>query len=198
MLPDLPALKGDLQEVLDDHLRALAHSKLGVFSQVKRVHVHEGDRMRTVRADGSVEESGFRKASAEMVIRRSDVPTLTPEARLDMIDKMAAEMAEKVSKGLFDSLNATLEAAGQTVDNRGKPLSLEVFFEVLEKMHIDFDENGQPTGLQLVIHPDLAPTLRQLQEQFQTDLELQRRHRDLMDRKRTEWRAREAARKLVG
>jgi len=187
-----------MQEVLDDHLRKRAHGKLGIFSEVQRVFVHEGDRLRTIRSDGSIQETEFKLASAEMEIKRSDVPTLTPEARLAMIDRMADEMAVKVSKGLFESLNATLEEAGQTVNNRGKPLSHEVFFETLEKLHIEFDENGQPSGLQLVVGPDMAPTLKRLQEEFESDPELQRRHRELMDRKRTEWRAREAARKLVG
>jgi hypothetical protein len=198
MLPDLPTLKSDLQELLDDHLRTRAHSKLGVFSKVGRVFVHEGNRMRTVRADGSVEETDFKTASAEMVIKRSEVPFLTPEARLAMLDKMADEMAEKMSKTLFESLNATLEAAGQTVDNRGKPLSIDVFLETLEKMDIEFDADGQPAGLQLVTGPAVAPAMQKIREQLQTDPEVQRRHRALMDRKRMEWRAREAARKLVG
>jgi hypothetical protein len=198
MLPDLPTLKSDLQEVLDDRLRKRAHGRMGVFSDVPRVFVHEGNRLRTIRADGSFEDTEFKQASAEMEIKRSDVPTLTAEARLAMIDKMADDMAAKVSKGMFESLNATLEGTGQTVDNRGKPLSHEVFFEVLEKLDMDFDQSGQPTGLQLVVGPDMVPTLKRLQEQFESDPELQRRHRELLDRKRMEWRAREAARKLVG
>lgn len=198
MLPDLPILKGELQEVLDDLLRKRAHSKLGVFSETPRVYVHEGNRMRTVRADGSIEVTPFKTASAELLIKRSEVPSLTPEARLAMIDKMADEMAEKVSKNMFESLNATLEAAGQTVDSRGKPLTVDVLLETLEKMDIEFDANGAPTGLQLVVGPAVAPTIQRLRERFETDSEVQRRHKELMHRKRMEWRAREAARKLVG
>lgn len=198
MLPDLPGLKKDVQEVLDDHLRDRAHKKLGVWGTVPRVYVHEGDRMRTIRADGSVDEQGFKHASAELMVKRSDVPTLTPEARLQMIEEMAEEMARKVSQTLYASLNATLEETGQTVSTGGKPLTLDVFFQTLEKMHLDFDENGEPTGLQMVIHPDMAPTLQRLEEQFRSDPDLQRRHREILDRKRMEWRAREASRKLVG
>jgi hypothetical protein len=154
--------------------------------------------MRIIRSDGSVQESQLKEASTTLEIKRSDVSKLTPEARLGMIDKMADEMAEKVSKGLFESLNATLEDAGQTVSSRGKPFSIEVFFETLEKMLIDFDKNGQPEGLQLVVHPDMSPTIERLQGEFEIDSELQNRHRELMDRKRGEWRDREASRKLVG
>jgi hypothetical protein len=198
MLPDLPTLKNDLKELLDHHLRTRAHGKLGVFSQVAQIYVHEGNRMRTVRADGSVEETDFKTASAEMIIKRSEVPFLTPEARLAMIDKMADEMAQQLSRSLFESLNATLEAAGQTVDGRGKPLSIDVFLETLEKMQIDFDKDGEPSGLQLVTAPAAAPAMQRIREQLQTDPEVQGRHRELMDRKRREWRAREASRKLVG
>ncbi len=198
MLPDLPGLKKDLQEALNAHLRNKAHKKLGVWGTIPRVHIHEGNRMRTARADGSVEDSGFKQASAEVLVKRSEVPDLTPEARLAMIDKMADDMARQVSKNLYESLNATLHGTGQTVNTGGKPLSLDVFFQTLEKMHIEFDSEGEPTGLQMVIHPDMAPLLKRLEEEFQSDPELQGRHRELMDRKRMEWRAREAARKLVG
>ncbi len=198
MLPDLPKLKSDLQEVLDDHLRTRAHAKLGVFNQVSQTLVHEGDRMRTSRADGSVEETEFREASAEVSIKRSEVPTLTAEARLGMIEKLADDMAAAVSKGLFETLHTSLDAAGQTVSARGKALSHEVFFEVLEKLHVEFDAQGQPSGLQLVVGPQMAPTIQRPEEEFQSDPELRRRHADLMERKRREWRDREAARKLVG
>jgi hypothetical protein len=198
MLPDLPSLKKDIQEVLDNHLRATSYKKLGVWGTIPRVMVHEGDRMRTIRADGSIEDTGFKQSSAEILVPRSEVPELTAEARLRMIDKMADDMARKVSKNLYVSLNATLKATGQTVNTGGKPLSHELFFETLEKMHLEFDAKGELSGLQMVVHPDMAPVLQRLQEEFDRDPELQRRHRELIEKKRMEWRAREAARKLVG
>jgi hypothetical protein len=198
MLPDLISLKTEFQETLDEQLRARANKKMGIFGQIPRVFVHEGNRLVNIRGDGSVHESEFKEASAEFEIMRSAVPDLTPHKRSEIINGMADEMARKVSQGMFQSLNATLEEAGQTVDNKGKPLSVEVFFQTLEKMDLEFDKNGDVTGLSLVIHPEMAPKLELLDQEFQRDPELQRRHRDLLNRKRTAWRARETARKLVG
>jgi hypothetical protein len=198
VLPDLPDLKEDIQQVLDDYLRTQAHKKLGVWGTIPRVYVHEGNRMRTVRADGTIENTEFKEASAEFTVKRSEIPDLTPQNQLALLDRMAEQMAGKVSKNLYSSLNATLKETGQTVDSGGKPLSIELFFQTLEKMHIEFDARGEPTGLQLVVHPDMASTMQRLNEEFHSDPALQRRHKELMNKKRLEWRAREAARKLVG
>ena len=198
MLPDLPSLKANIQDVLNERLRTVAYANMGVLNEVPRVFVHEGNKMRTLRADGSVEDTEFKQSSVEMLIEGSDIPTMTAQQRLAMLDRAARELAGKVSKGVFESLNMTLAEAGQTVHSHGQPLSLQLMFETLEKIQMDFDEKGQPTGLQFVVGPELMPTILRLQEQFNNDSDAQRRHRELLDRKRMEWRAREATRKLVG
>ena len=65
-------------------------------------------------------------------------------------------------------------------------------------MQLEFDENGDPKGLTVVIPPSMEERAKETMEMFHQDPELSGRWQELMDKKRKEWRDREAARKLVG
>jgi hypothetical protein len=198
MLPDLPELKREIQAVLSRYLHNAVSKRLGVFSEVPRHTVHEGESMRISRADGSVRDSGMKPASAEMTMNYAEIPNLTAQDRRKQLDDLADQMARQMSEHLFGSLNEDIEKAGQVVSAGGRPLTADVFFEVLEKLEVDFDEAGNPKGLQLVVGPDLMPRIRELAEQERRDPAIRRRHDEIMQKKWLEWRDREAARKLVG
>jgi hypothetical protein len=196
MLPDLPIIKAELQMVLTRYLRTKVDHRLGVFRDVPKHIVHEGKSMRIRRADGSIEDSGLKTASAEISIKQSDVPALTPRERILQLDRMAEEMAQQMSKLLFGSLEATLDRAGQAVHLNGKPFNAEAILSTLEKMEIDFDQNGTHQPITIVgNNPDLV---RRALEQLESHPPLKTRYDELMNKKRAEWGDREANRKLVG
>lgn len=198
MLPDPAAFKKDIQAKLSAYLHAAVKARQGVFAKSPRHIVHEGRSLRVVRADESVEDSPLKEASGEMALSLAEIPNMTHEDLKKKLDEIADKMAGQVQEHLFRTLNDSLDKAGQTVDAKGKPLTAETFFEVLEKLHIDFDENGQPKGLQLVVGPDLMPRIRELAEEEERNPEIRKRHDEIMQRKWIEWRDREASRKLVG
>lgn len=198
MLPDLPALKRDIQCLLDRYLQQATNSRMGVFADVPRHRVHEGREMRIHRADGSVEDTAMKQASAEMVIKFEEVPHLSLQDRIKKLDVLAETMAQQMAEHLFGSLGESLEKAGQVVDGGGKPFSAETLFAVLEKLQVDFDKEGQPKNLQLVVGSALVPKLQEIAEQERLDPSLRSRHEEIMSKKWVEWRDREASRTLVG
>jgi hypothetical protein len=198
MLPDLPELKRELQRVIDQYLQRQIRNKLGVFAEAPKHIIHEGDRMRIVRADGTVEESGLKQSSTEMTINLDEIPTLAVEDRIRRLDGMAEDMARQISEHLFGTLNATLERAGQVVGQKGGPFDVEAFFGALSSIQLEFDESGRHRNLQIVIPPAMAERVQAVFNQIDADPTLRRRHEELIDRKFGEWRDREAARKLVG
>ncbi|GEM_PF-403690 len=197
MLPDLPGLKHDIQRALDRYLSTQVNKRLGFFNEVPKHPVHEGNRLRVVRADGSIDESELEKASAEMSIKLEDIPGLTLEKRLAMLNDQADQIASQISKGLFEGLKRELDKAGQAVDQRGRTLDAEAVFSVLEKIQFEFDETGGHE-IAVVLHPDLAPKMMDVLKQIESDPILRKRYEEIITRKRMEWRDREAARKLVG
>lgn len=198
MLPDLPELKREIQRVINQYLQRQVRARMGVFNDAQRQLIHEGERMRIVRADGTVDESDLQEAKAEMIIKLEDIPTLTFEARTVRLDEMAEDMAKQISENLFKSLHETLDKAGQVVDRNGKPFDAEAFFEAIAAVDMEFDEFGQHQNFQIVIPPAMAEKVQAVFRQIDSDPELKRRHDELIGRKLGEWRAREAARKLVG
>lgn len=198
MLPDLPSLKRDLQYLFDRYLRVSVRARMGLLADIPQHMIHEGDRLRVIRADGTVEDSNMKEASAEMTIQPDEVPTITVAERVARIDQVAGKMAQQMSTQLFGSLNESLEKAGQVVNGKGQPFSVETIFAALEKVQIDFDKEGNPKNLSFVIGTDLVPKMKEIVEQEKRDPEIKRRHDEIMMKKWIEWRDREAARKLVG
>jgi hypothetical protein len=154
--------------------------------------------MIVIRADGSTDESGLKRASAEMTLKFEEIPHLTIADRIQKLDELANQMAQEMSKHLFASLNESIDEAGQAVDGMGKPFDAELFFAVLEKMQLEFDEDGQQHNLAMVVAPQLGERVKVVFEQIDKDPILSQRHRSILQRKREEWSDREATRKLVG
>lgn len=198
MLPDLPSLKAEIEALLMQYFAQQVHSKLGVFQEASHRTMHEGDRMRVVRADGVSEESNFQRASTEMSIKFEEAGLLSLEERIRMFDAMAEDMANQLVSGFFNSLNMTLDAAGQTIDGRGRPISGEVLLEFLKTLQLDFLPNGEHSKLSLVIPLGQSEAAQRALEEIDNDPALKKTHDDLLVQKKVEWRDRETARKLVG
>jgi hypothetical protein len=139
----------------------------------------------------------LKEASGELSLKVGDIPALTLKERIAKLDKVADQMADQIGTHSLKTLSESLDKAGQVVDRKGKPFDAEAIFEVLEKLQIEFDESGK-YDLTILIPPALRPRAEELIRLFETDKKLQKRHADIMERKREEWRDREAARKLVG
>ena len=96
-------------------------------------------------------------------------------------------------KGVLDGLDRKLEAAGQTIDAAGRPLSWDVVLDAFDKMDWDFDETGQPKPKTLFAGPAAAAKLEALPPPTP---EQEARFVEMMERKRGEDVARRGTRWL--
>lgn len=198
MLPDLPSLKQDIVRALNIYVQKKIREGLGVLNEAPKRTMHEGDRQRVVREDGSVDESPLHRSGTELTLDHEEIPFLTIEARQQKLDVIAAEMARQMSEHMFGTINRVIDERGQSFDNMGQPLSAESIFQMMEKIETDFDEQGNPAQMSVVIPPALASVSKQIISQFETDPVLQKRYLAIIEKKRMAWRDREATRKLVG
>lgn len=198
MLPDLPALKRDVQKIFNRYLQIQRDKRLGMLSEFPKHIMHEGNSSRIVRPDGKVDETELKLASVEMSVKADEVVNLTFNECLARLDQLADDMARQMSAQFFGELNKTLDKAGQVVDQKGKPLDPDAIFAVFEKMQMDFDEHGIHHAPTIVIPPNLENSMKQVLHQIDRDPILQKRYDEIIMQKRMEWRDREAARKLVG
>lgn len=198
MLPDFLKVKASL-ETMHSHLMKQAHLlHLGPLAAIRESVVFEGNKITIIREDGSVGETEFAEITTELHVNLAEVEEMTRETVLDKIDDVAKEMAEQRARSTYEELNRITDETGNVISADGKPFSIEMLFEMLEKMDLDFDEAGNPTGTMFVAHPNLFPAIAKAISQAEADPETIKRYQALMDQKTEEWHVRENNRKLVG
>lgn len=199
MLPDLPKLKADIVQVYHTIFKNRLNAYLGVIGEVPRYCIKEGSNPVTVRPDDTHDETELKAASAETMFKLEEIPHLSIEQRIARLDVAAREMAEQISSHAFEVINKAVDKAGNVVGAKGKPFGAEALFEVMEKIQMGFEDDGiKHKEIAMVMPPALIDRAKATMEQILQDPELLKRYEEIIDKKRTEWRAREAARKLVG
>ena len=199
MFPDLPKLKADIAQVFQVIFKNRLNTYLGVVGEVPRYYIKEGRNPVTLRPDASRDETTLKAASAETIYKLEEIPYLSVEQRIARLDDAAREMAEQISSHAFSTINDAVDKVGNVVDAKGKPFNAEAVFEVLDKIQMDFDEDGvKHKEITVVIPPALTTRVKETMEHIHQDPILSNRYKEIIDKKRMEWRAREASRKLVG
>lgn len=197
MLPDFLKTKEKLKKMLDSERKKAELLHLGPVADAPRSMIFEGKRTnRTViiYTDAPCEEIKMEKLTSRLAVKWEEVETMTHEIVLNKINETAKEMAEQIKKSYYGTLIEAAEEAGNVTSTDGKPLSVDMILEMLEKMNVSFDEEGNPSGLTFAGSPELRPVIAEVISQAESDP----RYQTLMEEKKEEWRARESRRKLVG
>ncbi|UJR86705.1 hypothetical protein [Sandaracinus amylolyticus] len=120
-------------------------------------------------------------------IRRSDI-----EAVSAFVHELASGYVEQMSKQFFASADKVVGVTGLEFDARGKPLSWDLVNDMLERMDIDFDENGAPKLPSLVVNPQVA---REFENQAMTQ-EQSARHAQIIQAKKEQYDAAKRSRRI--
>ena len=197
MLPRFIKVESRMRELFSDLIFRYSHSASPIFSQIETYTIQEGRSSASVR--GSRKRTfGMSEAVARSEIKFDDLKTFAEKDFMELARQVASQFLEKKTKDLIRSINKVTEETGNVVDNAGKPLTVDVLFDVLEKMDMDFDENEAPIFPSILIHPDMMDRIKQLATEAEQDPSIKLRHEHLIRRKREKFREREASRKLVG
>jgi hypothetical protein len=90
-------------------------------------------------------------------IRSCDIGALATQ-----IDKGADDSLSQVMPRFFEMLRRCSEGAGTATDLGGKPITYELWLEMIAKMDIDFDDQGNPDLPSLVAGPGVMEQLKAL------------------------------------
>lgn len=197
MLPDFPKEKELFVKFWTKYLSHKHQEHLGFFATIPAFAIHEGDRWKIERSDGTESEQQYQEMSSKFTINLDEVPDLTPEKLKAKLDAVAEDGARQMSQGIIRELQLATEQVGNTVNAAGKPLTQELFLEMIEKIEIDFTPDGQWIPPSIVMHPDVWKANEAKFKEWEKDKEFAERHMRIISRKREEWCAREALRKLV-
>lgn len=194
MLPDFLKTKEKLEKMLNSERKKAELLHLGPVADAPKSMIFEGNKTISIHKDGSCAEVKMEKATSRLEVKWEEVETMTHEMIVNKIDDAAKEMAEQIKKSFYETLSEAAEEVGNVSLSHGEPLTVDLFLEMLEKMHVSFDEEGNPSGLTFASSPKLRPALIEVISQAEADP----RYQELMERKREEERVRENNRKLVG
>ena len=198
MLPDFPKVKEKLALMLYYIFNQDRLTHLGPIANVPVSLIFEGNKTILIREDGSVEEMDPKKATAELQVNFEEFEEMNDAVVLNKIDGAAEEIAGQQAKSFYEVIGRAAEEVGNVVSADGKSFSMDIFFEGLEKIDIDFDESGNPSGLMCSVSPELFPSIAKVIEKAKNDPEMDKRFDAIMERKKEAWRVRESNRKLVG
>jgi hypothetical protein len=154
MIPNFPDLKDEFNRALSRFMQRRIDFHLGVVGSVPRGRVFEGKRHVMVRENGSEEETEMREASVETRIPIDEIRGLDLPHLLEKIDASAKEMARIQATGFYQSMAKGVAKIGNTVDAGGKPLTVELFLDALEKILIDFYSDGSPHMPTVILSPE--------------------------------------------
>ena len=107
-------------------------------------------------------------------------------------------MARQVGEDVRRTMSKAAESVGNVLSEPGKALDADTILAAMAKLRIEFHPNGEVQMPEFDVPPSLAKAKERALADLHSVPEKIRAFDQLVDRKREEWRAREASRKLVG
>jgi len=199
MLPDFPNVKKSiLKKLIIPYVKTRRASYLGVLNQMHGRTIHEGNNSLMIRSDGSEDIMNPKTMSGSYSYNNSNIKNMTPEDVFKKMDNMAEEFSIKMSDNVIDKVGTACEETGNVLNLNNQKFSVIHFFELLEKIEIDFDDDNNPIWPSFLIGKNVDPVIitKEL-EKIQNDKTLRKRFDEIMNKKREEYNARESNRELV-
>jgi hypothetical protein len=121
------------------------------------------------------------------VIRGTDV-----EGFVTVIVELATQYEKAMASTFLQTISDVTEAVGNAMSAEGRSLSWDLILDMLERIEISFDDEGQPSTFQVVMSPTTAKLLHAIEK---TPVQAER-FQEIMERKKEEWDAQQRARRL--
>jgi hypothetical protein len=195
MLPRIASIDREFDAAARSHVFARSRSG-SVFREIRPHMIHEG-RSRITRSDSDIEMTKMKEAVVEAKFDFSDVESVDTNYILAKINELAEQIKEHQSKTLFETLREATQRTGQVVNAAGGPLTNELMMKIVAMMPVNF-ENSDKGDLAIVVPPAMAETISKLDREMKENPQLRREWNNMMEKKRDDFRTREANRNLVG
>lgn len=197
MLPDFPDLKKTLRKNTDLLFEQAVRTQSYVTSELSAFLQHEGNKCTCETVDGEINEMNYKEIGTSITIKLDEAPELDPTKIREKISTAAREIVKQQMGMFFTTIEGIAEKTGNKVDARGKPFTPELVHELLRKIQIDFDDEGNPYLPSIIVGPDVAKQIEGKFEEWEKDPKFKKEFDKIIRIKREEWRDRESNRKLV-
>lgn len=196
MLPDFPKIKKKWSTWFFNNIKHKSR-QVSFLSQIKRVTHFEGDGTKTTDVEGRTESSEYDTLSGMLEIHRKDLIDQGPASLIKEIDRIAQEFANQQIATVLERIRESTKRTGNVVNADGQAFNREHLLNLLEKIEIEFDEDGRHDTLNLVVPPGLQDQFAAKMNEWMKDISFKNKYDEIMNKKRQECYDRESNRKLV-
>jgi hypothetical protein len=197
MLPDWPIPKQAISKVIRRLMQKRARD-MSIVGMARCQPVFEGHALSIRRADGVVDQSDLHLASGEANVPVEAIKSGRLEDIVNALMPVSAEIGATMAKHMFQTIEAGVKSVGNELSAGGKPITAELILDALDRILVDFDANEQPEWPTFAGPLSLSDRVQAECARLESEPALVRRLAEITNRKREEWRAREASRVLVG
>jgi hypothetical protein len=197
MLPDFPTIKDALLMQAKAYIEHLVKQE-PVLREIRQVQHFEGSEMLTQPELGAPQVGAYDHfTSSKVFVSRDTIIEQGPAAWFEQLKTLAEELKAHQVRTMLERVGDAAAAVGNTVSAGGQPYRPDLFLEMLEKITIPFDDQGNPQMPICVVSPETAAHIRAHAQEWEADPEFRQRHAKILQRKREEWDDRESNRQLV-
>jgi hypothetical protein len=196
MLPQLTKTQALIDELANEAMFDAMYAAGPLLLEISTYQQQEGREGSFQMTSGEIEKIDFKKMSVETVTK---IKPGCGESLTDLLAvraKGGANMGAKMQQGILRDLEAATEKVGNVIPIKNGVITPEAFVEMMEKVEIDFDEAGQSRSSWL-LPPDMAAELQKNYQAWQQDPVLKAKFAELERKKKDQFHAREATRRLA-
>jgi len=152
-----------------------------------------------VRHDDTVGQTKFHKVEAEIKIGRMPLAEFTEAELLRQLNELAAQYAKAFSENFYSDMDRITAETGNVVDAKGQPLSTDHILEMIQKTDHDFDPDGNWRAPTILLGSvAMEKMLKLIKEGGVESEEFNQALKRILEKKRDDYRSREADRILAG
>ena len=123
-------------------------------------------------------------------LRKDAVTHTDVEAFTQFLYDLAQDVLNQLSAQFYRGLDEITDATGMKVNAKGKPLSADIYLDMLEKMSMSFTENGDPIPPTLIVGEEFDVS------KLDADEDQLRRFEEIILAKKAEFNAQKRTRRL--
>lgn len=195
MLPDYPEIKREIQIKFQNLLKREIQ-KDSLIGIIPKKYVYEGNFLNTTSIDGYQKNSEYQSISAEFRVKPEDIIERGLDAYYSKVPEIGRELAKKQNESTIKAIDEATNRVGNCINCKSKPAS-EWYLEAIDKMHINFDNFGNPLIPDLFVSPGDYERIKNDLAELSSDPIIQEKLKEIIDRKKGIWIDRESNRKLV-
>ncbi|MBX7045389.1 MAG: hypothetical protein K1X86_06055 [Ignavibacteria bacterium] len=188
------------EEAIDNFLYSFLQKRTSQYLglPISSSLIFEGNKSCMIRTNEQPDETEFKPIKSTMEIKFNEISDSNINTIIEKYDKVAKEFAEQQLKITFDSVEEVTKKTGNVVNAKGKNFNYEHLHEMIEKIWLDFDNDGKPLFPTFITGTTAGDNIIKAFQSFEKRPDYKKRFEELLDFKKRQFYDREGNRKLVG